>query len=427
MNSQVMKALGGQSGIVAALDVGSTKVACFIAKIDDDGDIHVIGVGHQSGKGMRAGAVVDLDQARDAIAAAVSTAERIASERVRRVIVNLSCGRFASETGSVEASIAGHEVGESDLKRVLDPARLINGHADRELIHAIPTAFRIDDIRGIRDPRGMFGDHLAVDFHMVMAEPGPVRTLVTCVKGCHLDVEALVVSPFASGIATAVEDELELGVTVIDMGGGTTTAAVFEHGELIHADGVSVGGNHVTTDIAQGLSTPPAEAERIKRLYGNAMPRDGDTDANIEVAQIGSVAGDPGTQIPKSRLNAILTPRLEETLEMLRDRLRAHAPGSPGTTRFILTGGASQLRGLTDLAEEIFGHPVRLGRPARLPGLAESVTGPGFAACAGLIAYAANYRTDGLPGARRTGDLAAGQNGQRGVISRVGTWLRENF
>ena len=282
MSRPVMKALGGQSGIITALDIGSTKVACFIARIEDDGEIHVIGVGHQTGKGIRAGAVIDLDQARDAIGAAVHTAERISSERVRRVFVNLSTGRFASQTGSVTASIAGHEVGEADLKRVLDPARLINGHADRELIHAIPTAFRIDDTRGIRDPRGMFGDQLAVDFHMVLAEPGPVRTLVTCVKGCHLEVERLVVSPFAAGIATAVADELELGVTVVDMGGGTTTAAVFEHGELIHSDGIAVGGNHVTTDMHRACR-PPGGGGTHQAALRQRHARDGDADANIEV------------------------------------------------------------------------------------------------------------------------------------------------
>lgn len=427
MTTPVMRATGGRRGLITALDVGTTKIACFIARIDEDGDLHVIGAGTQKSQGLRNGAVVDLEAARDAITDALETAERGAREQVRRAIVNLSCGRFHSETGSVDASLAGHEVGDADIRRVLDPSRLFNGHEDREVIHAIPTGFRVDDMTDISDPRGLHGNNLGVDFHMVMAEPGPVRTLVNTIAHSHLEVEALVVSAFAAGISVAVEDELDLGATVIDMGGGTTTAAVFEHGELQHTECLGIGGHHVTTDIAQGFSTPPAEAERIKCLYGNANPRPGDADAIIQVTQIGCMPDDPGTDMPKSRLNAIVLPRLEETFEMLRDRLRQNAPGTPGTTRFVLTGGASQLRGVRDLAEQIFGYPVRLGRPARLPGLAEAVTGPAFAAAAGLIGYAANHTTDGLPGARRTGSLVAERSGRRGVFSRVSHWLQENF
>ncbi|MSO88527.1 MAG: cell division protein FtsA, partial [Rhodospirillaceae bacterium] len=256
-----------RGGVIAALDIGSSKVCCFVARMSGD-TINVIGIGHQVAKGLRGGSVVDMEAAEAAILNAVSAAEQMAGETLCSVIVSLSAGQLASHTTAVDVEIAGHEVGDTDLRRVIDHGRQHNQRPERELIHAIPVAYTIDGSRGIRDPRGMFGARLGVNMHMITAAPAALRNLATCIGRCHLSVDGFVVSPYAAGLAVLVEDEMDLGATVIDMGGGTTSIAVFFDGNVIHVDGVPVGGNHITNDIARGLSTPVAHAERMKTLYG---------------------------------------------------------------------------------------------------------------------------------------------------------------
>lgn len=417
-----------RSGLVAALDIGSSKIACFIARLDEMGRPHVVGVGHQPSRGIRAGAIVDMEAVRDAIVNAVHTAEHMADDTVRHVVVNLTCGRPRSETLGIEVSIAGHEVAGSDVRRVLDQGRQFDGLHDRELIHTIPVGFRIDGNRGIRDPRGMFGDRLGVEMHVVSADTGPVRTLATCIAGCHLDVDSFVVTPYAAGLACLVEDEINLGATVIDMGGGTTTIAVFDDGMVVHTETIGVGGNLVTTDIAHGLSTPLAQAERMKIKYGSAQNRPGDEDALIDVPQLGGIDSGAPNHMPKSLLTGIVRPRLEETFELVRGRLEASGFASSAGRRVILTGGASQLHGLRDLAGSILDRPVRIGRPHRVRGLAEAATGPAFSCCAGLLQFIAQQQQKdstfeafaAIGAVRRPED-------RRGMFGRIGSWLQENF
>ena len=259
-----------RTGLVAALDIGTTKVACFIARIDH-GVPRVVGIGHQVSRGLRSGAIVDMEAAEESILNAVHAAEKMANETVRQVVVNVSGGHPASHTIGVEVALGGQEIGERDVRRVLSQGRTQQEPEDRQLIHSIPIGFSIDGSRGIKDPRGMFGQRLGADIHVVTAQAGVLRNLTTVVQRCHLDIEALVVSPYASGLAALVEDEMELGVTVIDMGGGTTTVAVFFEGQVVFTDMVPIGGAHVTSDIARGLTTPLAEAERMKTLYGSAI------------------------------------------------------------------------------------------------------------------------------------------------------------
>ena len=240
--------LARRHGLIAALDVGSNKICCFIARAEDDGRPRVIGIGHQLARGVRGGAIVDMEAAESAILTAVHAAEQMAGETIQDVVVNVSGGYPASQTIGVEVTIAGHEVGDGDLRRVLQHGHSPDHNGERQLIHSIPVGYTIDGSRGIRDPRGMYGERLGVDIHLVTAGAGAVRNLATCIGRCHLDIRGLVVSPFASGLATLVEDEMDLGVTVIDMGGGTTTIAVFFDGNVVYTDSVPIGGAHVTSD-----------------------------------------------------------------------------------------------------------------------------------------------------------------------------------
>jgi cell division protein FtsA len=407
--------------VIAALDIGSSKISCLIGKIEDSGRPTVIGIGHQLSRGVKNGTIVDMDEAEMAILTAVHAAEKMSAETIEEVVVNLSGGYPASQTVGVEVAIAGHEVGDADLRRVLEHGRAIDVGPDRQVVHSIPVGYTIDGNRGIRDPRGMYGDRLGVTMHIVTAAAGAARNIATCVNRCHLEVSALVVSPYASGLATLVEDEKDLGVTVIDMGGGTTGIAVFFDGQVVFTDTIAIGGNHVTSDIARGLSTPLVHAERMKTLYGSALTSPSDERELINVPQIGEDGSGTPNQVAKSILVGIIQPRLEETFELVRARLEASGFDKIAGRRVVLTGGAAQLTGARELAQLVLDKQVRMGRPIRIAGLAESTAGPAFSTAAGLIAYAMRREAELRP------QLRPERAHAQGLFLRVGGWLRENF
>jgi cell division protein FtsA len=408
-----------RTGLIAALDVGSTKIACFITKMDTTGP-RVVGIGHQVSKGMRSGTIVSLDDAEAAILNAVSAAEQMAGEALETVIVNIAGGAPESRTVSVEVAMAGHEIGDADLRRVLSEGRGQAAQTERHLLHSIPAGFTIDGSRGIRDPRGMYGERLGVNMHLISVETGAVRNLAAAVGRCRLDVEEVVLSSYAAGLAALVDDELELGATVIDMGGGTTSVGVFHGGECVHTDVVRIGGTHVTNDIVQGLNTPVVHAERMKTLYGSAVASSADEREIIDVPLIGEDEHAQANHVPKSILTSIIQPRLEETFEQIRARLKSNGMDRIAGRRVVLTGGASQLQGVRELAAMVLDKQVRLGRPVRLPGLSDQTGGPAFATCAGLIAFALHQNAEAL----RPSNAEASTNGW---VSRFGLWLRENL
>lgn len=409
-----------RSGLVAALDVGSTKIACFVARIDNNA-IRVVGVGHQVSKGVRNGSIVDMEEAESSILTAVSAAEQIAGETLRSAVVTVSCGYPTSRTVGVEVSIAGHEIGDNDLRRVIDQGRSAQLQPDRRMIHSIPVGYTIDGSRGIRDPRGMCGQRLGVNMHVVTANSGAVRNLETVVGRCHLDIESFVMAPYASGLASLVEDEMDLGVTVVDMGGGTTSLAVFFDGHVVHTDSVPIGGGHITNDIARGLSTPLAHAERMKTLFGSAIASPADEREIIDVPLVGEDEHAHANHIPKSILTGIIRPRLEETFEHIRSRLEASGFDKVAGRRVVLTGGGSQLQGVRDLAALVLDKQVRMGRPIRVAGLSDQTGGPAFSTCAGLLNYALLKNAE----APRTSSVSDAET--NGLFGRFGLWLRENF
>lgn len=412
-----------KEGLVAALDIGSSKIACFIARIADNGAVRVVGIGHHASSGVRSGVITDVEAAETAILATVHAAEQMAGETIDEVVVNLSGGAPKSEILHYDVSIAGHEVGEADMRKVLAQGHEACRSDERELIHCIPVGYTIDGARGIRDPRGMYGERLGVSMHVITAMTGAVRTLATCLNRCRLDVSDIVLAPYSAGLSALVEDEINLGATVIDMGAGTTSMAVFYDGHLIHADSVPVGGAHVTADIARGLSTPIAHAERMKTLYGNAIASGTDDRELIDVPLMGEEDRDHANHVPRSMLVSIIRPRLEETFELLRGRLEMAGYDKIAGRRVVLTGGASQLQGVPELAADILDKQVRRGRPLRVAGLADSTGGPAFAACAGLLTFAAR-RPDEAPTPINHRATAEEPNG---LMGRFGLWLRENF
>ncbi len=414
------KAVVPRNGLVAALDVGTSKTCCFIARIEN-ARARLVGIGHQASRGMKTGAVIDLDAAQQAILNAVHTAEQMAGETVDGVIVNLSGGNPSSRTSTHEVAVGGHEIGDTDIRKVHEQGRQVADVADRTNLHAIPVGYSIDGSRGIRDPRGMYGQRLGVHVHVISATTSAIRNLVTCVARCHLDVQSVVVSPFAAGLAALVDDERDLGVTLIDMGGGTTTIAVFFDGQVVYIDAVPIGGQHITSDIARGLSTPLFHAERMKTLYGGALASASDEREMIDVPLVGEEDQDHANHVPRSILTGIIQPRVEETFELVRSRLEASGFDNLAGRRVVLTGGASQLSGVRDLAALILDKQVRMGRPMRVHGLSEAVAGPAFATCAGLLVHV--LLPAGEPIRRRRGETAAAS----GLFGRLGLWLKENF
>jgi cell division protein FtsA len=412
-----------RNGLIAALDVGTTKVCCFIARVQDDGTPRIVGIGHQVARGMRNGAVVDMEDLETSIRASVDAAEEMTGERVRSVVVNVSGGQPGSANVKVEVAMNGHPVNEADIRRMLEHGRAHHETAERELIHAIPVDYTIDGNEGIRDPRGMYGERLGVAIHVISAAVGPVRNLSTVVNRCHLDIEACVVSPYSAGLACLVDDERELGVTCIDMGGGTTSIAVFLGGQLVHTDVIPVGGAHVTNDIARGLSTPLSYAERTKTLYGSAIPSAADDREMLKVPLVGEDEDGASNQVPRSMLIQIIQPRLEETFELVRSHLEQGGFDKLAGRRVVLTGGASQMQGVRDLAGLVLDKQVRLGRPVGLQGLPEATGGPAFSTCAGLIRYALVHVPAPVRGRQRP---SAGDEAGAGW-GRLGSWLKRNF
>lgn len=433
--------LSPRKPVCAALDIGTDKVVCVIARVraksgggpggatgDGPGDgrgldVKVVGVGHVASQGVKAGVIVDLAAAETSIRAAVDAAERAAGFTVDEAIVNASCGRITSDAYEIGVAVRSGQVTQDDLGQVLKTARACPRDDGRLTLHSIPIGFALDGDAGIADPLGMHGERLSVGMHVVTAEPGPLKNLALGVDRCHIRIDRVAVSPLASAISTVTVDEAELGAICVDMGAGCTTVSVFIEGMFVHADAIALGGGHVTLDLARGLSTPLAQAERIKALHGSCLTGPADEREFIEFETVGGEGGPQDlTQVPKSTLVGIVRPRVEETFELLADRLRSAGLDNMGERRIILTGGASQLTGTREIASRILGGQVRHG-PPRLAGSApETLAGPGFACVAGLLTYAQSAEVGERDGLSETDTL----NGSS-YLGRVGRWLKESF
>ncbi len=421
-----------RSATVAALDIGTSKIACLIARLTPAGEgapgdwrthrMRVIGIGHQRSLGVKHGLVVDMDEAERAIRQTVDAAERMAGLQIERVVVTASGGRLSSEHFQAKRAVGGREVAASDIHRVLEASAAHHLHRGRVAMHSLPTGFSLDGVTGIHEPKDMIGEELGVDLHVATCDQAAARNLVLAVERAHLGVEGVAATPYVSGLSVLEPDEAEMGVIVIDMGAGSTSVAVFAKGDMVHLDAVTLGGNHVTMDIARGLDARLADAERLKTFHGAAISSSSDDRELVAFDHVGERVSHK-SHAPKSHLVRIIRPRVEETLEFLRDRLtRAGYPSSPGR-RIVLTGGGSQLTGATEAARRILGGQVRIGRPIGVEGLPDPARTPAFAAAAGLLVYPQVAGREYFE-PRREQRVATGTDG---YVARVGRWLRESF
>jgi len=350
-----------------------------------DRTLTTAGVGYVQSRGIKGGSIVNLEEASDAIAQAVERAENVAGVQVQGVTVATAGGQLTSHRVTGRVSLGARPITDADLVRAIQSALGQIKLPGRRAAHILPVGWAVDGLHGIRDPRAMFGRALTVELLVVSVAEAVFQTLGACVERAHLQFEGVVAAPFVSGLAALEEDEMDLGAVCIDMGGGSTSAAVFSGGSLVHVETLAVGGQHVTADIARGLSTSIAGAERIKTLHGSAIASANEDREMIEAPPRGDDSGAGPVIAPRSLLKGIIAPRVEETLEILRDRLRASGAPVEAGAGLVLTGGASQLSGIREVAVRVFDRPVRLGRPRRVPHLADAASGPAFCAAAGVL------------------------------------------
>ncbi|WP_298297323.1 cell division protein FtsA [uncultured Litoreibacter sp.] len=394
-----------QRGVIAVLDVGSAKIACFVLRFDGperfkDSDgigtmagqsaFRVIGAATTRSRGVRFGEIETMHETERAIRTAVQAAQKMANVRVDHVIACFAGAKPRSYGLAGTVELHDGQVTDNCVARVLSSCDLPEYGQDREVLHAQPVNFAVDHRSGLGDPRGQAGNSLSTDLHMLTVDRSPIENLLYCIKRCDLDVAGIASSSYAAGISSLVEDEQELGAACIDLGGGSTGISIFIKKHMIYADTVRMGGDHVTSDISQGLQVPMPTAERIKTFYGGVVATGMD---DREMIDLSSDTGDwehDRRTVSRAEVIGVMRPRMEEILEEVRSRLDAAGFEHLPSQRIVLTGGASQLPGLDGLATKILGQQVRLGRPLRVQGLPQSVTGPSFAAAVGTCLFAAH-------------------------------------
>ena len=400
-----MRRAAMQRGVIAVLDVGSSKIACLILKFDGpeklrDGDgvgsmagqssFKVIGAATTRSRGVRFGEIAVMNETERAVRTAVQAAQKMANVRVDHAIACFSGAEPRSYGLAGTWDLQDSVVSEQDVARVLAACDVPDIGPGREVVHAQPVNFALDHRTGLGDPRGQIGNRLACDMHLLTVDAAVVQNLLYCIKRCDLELAGIASSAYVSGISSLVEDEQELGAACIDMGGGATGVSIFIKKHMIYADAVRMGGDHVTADISKGLQVPLTTAERIKTRFGGVHATGMD---DREMIDIGGDSGDwekDRRQVSRTELIGIMRPRVEEILEETRARLDAAGFEHLPSQQIVLTGGGSQIPGLDGLATRILGQRVRLGRPLRVQGLPQAATGAAFASAVGLCLFAAH-------------------------------------
>ena len=418
--------------LVAGLDIGTSKIACLIGRlrpcqprdalVGRSHAIDVIGISHIQSRGIKAGAVVDAAEAEHSVRQGVALAEQMAGVRVESVLLSVSAGRMHGQLIEASAEARG-TVTPHDLTRAMSTAALHATGEGRTVLHAMPVGYSLDGVKGIRDPRGMVAKQFGVEMNVVTADSAVVRNLMLVVERCHLQVEAVVAAPYVAGLSVLADDETALGAAVVEMGAGTTTMAVFSAGRFVHSAGFALGGNHITMDLARGLGASIADAERIKTLYGTVLTGGSDARELMTVPSAGDNEGDAPQIVSRGKIANIIRQRTEEIFEMVRDRLADSPFAAEPKAPVVITGGASQLTGVPELATQILNRPARIGRPLGLSRLPNEAKSSSFAVPAGLLVYpqfAHLEFTEPHP-ARRAA------TGTDGYFGRVGRWLREGF
>jgi cell division protein FtsA len=421
-----------RAALVACLDIGTSKIACMIARLKPcppkdalrgrSHAVELIGYSQIQSRGVKAGGVVDLAECEQTVRQGVALAERMAKVRVESVLLSVSGGRLQGQLIEAASDIQGGAVTAADISRVTSTGMRHATGEGRTVLHTLPVGYELDNVKGIRDPRGMVARKFGVDMNVVTLDATVARNLMLVVERCHLNVEAMAASPYVAGLAVLTDDEADLGAAVVEMGAGTTTIATFSAGRFVHASGFAVGGQHVTMDLARGLSACIADAERIKTLYGTVLTGGSDARDLMSVPAAGDEPDGPQI-VSRATIANIVRHRVEEIFEMVRDRLADSPFAAEPKARVVLSGGAAQLTGIPELATQILGRPVRIGRPLGFGRLPQEAKTASFAVPTGLLVYPQYAHLEHVE-PRHTRHLKTGTDGYFG---KVGRWLREGF
>ncbi|MBL8939488.1 MAG: cell division protein FtsA [Archangium sp.] len=409
------KQRGGE--IIVGLDIGTTKICAIVGELTDEG-IDIIGIGTNPSRGLRKGVVVNIESTVQSIQRAIDEAEAMAGTEITHVYTGIAGGHIKSFGGRGVVALKDREVREADIARVIEQAKTVNIPVDREVIHVLPQEFIVDEQSGIKEPLGMTGARLEARVHIVTGAVTSAQNIVKCANRGGLNVADIVLQPLASSEAVLTDEEKELGVCLVDIGGGTTDIAVFQNGSIVHTAVIALGGNNLTNDIAMGLRTPMEQAERIKQKHGCALTSMVDKQEMIEVPSVG---GREPRVMGRQILSEILEPRVEEIFQLVHHEIERNGFSELLASGVVITGGSTLLPGMAELAEEIMGVPVRRGVPRGIGGLVDVVKSPVYATGVGLVVYGARNLD------RRMFRIRESENVFKKVKRRMGEWLQEVF
>jgi cell division protein FtsA len=410
----------GEENLVVGLDIGTSKVLAIVGEVTPTGGVEIIGVGHHPSRGMKKGVVVNIESTVQSIQRAIEEAELMAGCQIQSVYAGIAGSHIRSINSHGTVAIKDKEVGPNDVERVIESARALAIPADQKVLHVLPQEFIIDGQEGIREPIGMSGVRLEAKVHIVTGAVSAAQNIVKCVRRCGLEVDDIILEQLASSMAVLTDDEKELGVCMVDIGGGTTDISVFTEGAIRHTAVIPIAGDQVTNDIAVALRTPTAHAEDIKKKYGCALTQLATSEETIEVPSVGDR---PPRSLARQTLAEVIEPRAEELFGLILAELRRAGFEEVIGSGIVLTGGSSKMEGMIDLAEEVFHMPVRLGIPQGIGGLSGVVNNPIYATGVGLVLYGA--RASG--GSRYGLPPQSGPVGIKGVMGKMKSWFQGNF
>lgn len=407
-----------KENIIVGLDVGTTKICAVVGEVVEGNKIDIIGIGTSPSKGLRKGVVTNIESTVESIKKAVEEAELMAGVEINSVYAGIAGGHIKSFNSRGVIAIKNKEVTHADISRVIDAAKAVAIPLDREVLHVIPQEFIIDEQDGIKEPLGMSGVRLEAEVHIVTGAVTSAQNIIKSVNRAGLHVIDIILQPLASSEAVLTSDEKELGVAVVDIGGGTTDIATFVNGSLWHTAVLGIGGNHLTNDVAVGLRTPASEAEKIKVKYGCAITSMVKEDETIEVPSVG---GRPPRVVSRQVLSEIIEPRAEEIFSLVQRELKKTGYEELVASGAVITGGAAIMEGMTEVAEKVMDMPVRRGIPSNIGGLVDVVSNPMFATGVGLILYA--VKDHEKKEVKKFADKASFNN----VFSKMKGWVKEFF
>jgi cell division protein FtsA len=403
--------------LIVGLDIGTSKVSAVVGELSDDDVIEVIGIGINPSRGLKKGVVVNIESTVQSIQRAVEEAELMAGCQINSVYAGIAGSHIRSLNSHGIVAIRDKEVTPSDVDRVIDAARAVAIPADQKIIHILPQEFIIDNQEGIKEPVGMSGVRLEAKVHMITGAVSAAQNIIKCVRRCGLEVDDIILQQLASSYSVLLDDEKELGVCLVDIGGGTTDIAVFTEGAIRHTAVIPIAGDQVTNDIAVALRTPTQNAEEIKVKYACALAKLATADESIEVPSVGDR---PPRRLARQTLAEVVEPRYEELLTLVQAELRRSGFEDLIAAGVVLTGGSSKMEGLMDLAEEILHMPVRIGMPRTVSGLSDVVRNPIYATGVGLLMF-------GHKNMHERGAQSVSGGGFKTVWDRMKSWFQGNF